>query len=86
MLGVLSTIPVGKGSNNSQFSITFCRMEAFNEVRVVFGKVVRGNATLLQINDMARKFGRPVAPVIICDCGEFIKGRTPAKLQIFKYF
>lgn len=61
-------------------------MEAFNGIRVAFGKVVKGNSLLLQIDGMARKFGRPVAPVIICDCGEFVKGQTPTKLKVFKYF
>lgn len=85
-LGVLSTIPVRKCQNNSQFSITFDKMEALDGVRVVFGKIVKGNATLFQINDLGRKFGRPIAPIVVCDCGLFVKGKTLTKLSRFKYF
>lgn len=79
-------IPVGKKLNNSQFSITFSKMQSLDGVRVVFGKIVKGNATLFKINDLGRKFGRPVAPVIICDCGLFVKGKTPSKLAKFDYY
>lgn len=61
--------------NNSQFCITFRKMDGWDHKNVVFGKVIKGNDNLFKIHDYARKVGKPYAEVIISDCGETRKGR-----------
>lgn len=45
-------------------------MERLDGKRVVFGKIVKGNCTILKIQDLGKKVGRPQVPIIISDCGE----------------
>ncbi|XP_031351474.1 peptidyl-prolyl cis-trans isomerase E-like isoform X2 [Photinus pyralis] len=84
-MGVLSMVPVRNGLNNSQFSITFTAIEKFDDTRVVFGKVIKGNTTLCKLNDLGKPFGRPIAPILINNCGKYTKGKTPSTLRKFKY-
>lgn len=46
-------------------------MEKFNGKRVVFGKVVKGNSTLIAIESLGRKIGKPPMAIIISRCGEY---------------
>lgn len=69
--GVLSMIRVGDKENNSQFCITFDKVESFDGKRTVFGKVVKGFETMLKIQDLGKKVGKPSLPVEIYNCGEY---------------
>ncbi|CAG9824104.1 unnamed protein product [Phaedon cochleariae] len=68
--GVLSMKRLPPTVNNSQFCITFTRIEQLDHKNVVFGKVVKGNATLFKIQNYGRAIGRPYVDIIISDCGE----------------
>lgn len=56
--------------NSSLFSITLSKMEKLDGKRVVFGKVIKGNSTLLGIESLGRKVGKPPMSIIISKCGE----------------
>ncbi|KAK5649699.1 hypothetical protein RI129_000728 [Pyrocoelia pectoralis] len=84
-MGVLSMVSVGKKLNNSQFSITLTAIKKFDGLRVAFGKVIKGNTTLCKMDGLGRKYGRPIAPILIYNCGKFINGKTPTVLRKFKY-
>lgn len=60
--------------NNSQFCITFKRMEGLDHKNVVFGKIIKGNDNLFKIQDYARNIGKPYADIIISNCGEISPG------------
>ncbi|KAJ8935885.1 hypothetical protein NQ314_012601 [Rhamnusium bicolor] len=68
--GILSMKRVGSTENNSQFCITFSRMDQLDHKNVVFGKVIKGNEILFVIQDFGRKIGKPYADIIISNCGE----------------
>lgn len=57
-------------NNNSQFCITFRRMEGIDFKNVVFGKIIKGNDNLFKIEDYGRRIGKPHAEIIISNCGE----------------
>ncbi|XP_023012824.1 peptidyl-prolyl cis-trans isomerase F, mitochondrial isoform X2 [Leptinotarsa decemlineata] len=67
--GVLSMKRLPPTDNNSQFCITFTKMEQLDHKNVVFGKVIQGNATLFKIQDYGRKIGKPYAEIYISNCG-----------------
>ncbi|KAG5891474.1 hypothetical protein JTB14_004417 [Gonioctena quinquepunctata] len=67
--GVLSMKRLPPTENNSQFCITFQRMEQLDHKNVVFGKVIQGNATLFKIQDYGRNIGKPYAEIYISNCG-----------------
>lgn len=69
-------IRVGDNENNSQFSITLGPMPKLDGKQVVFGKIIRGNKTIFQIDDLARKVGKPTVPIYIRDCGENRRVKT----------
>lgn len=73
ILGVLSMIPKSEKQNDSKFSITLGKVEKFDGKRVVFGKVIKGNATLTAIESLGRKIGKPPMSIIISKCGEYTK-------------
>ncbi|XP_008194977.1 uncharacterized protein LOC103313454 [Tribolium castaneum] len=68
--GVLSMVRVRKHDNNSRFCITFTKMEQLDMQNVVFGYIVRGAENLFKIEGYGRSIGKPLAPVIISDCGK----------------
>ncbi|KAH1022597.1 E3 SUMO-protein ligase RanBP2 [Dendroctonus ponderosae] len=68
--GVLSMKRVGWAENNSQFCITFKKMERLDHKNVVFGNVIKGNDVLMNIQYYGRKIGKPLEAIIISDCGE----------------
>lgn len=63
-------IPRPGFQNDSKFSITLAKMQKLDEKRVVFGKVVKGNSTLVAIESLGRKVGKPPMAIIISKCGE----------------
>lgn len=66
-------IPKAGSQNDSKFSITLAKMDKLDEKRVVFGKVVKGNQTLLAIESLGRKVGKPSMAIIINKCGQCAK-------------
>lgn len=70
LLGILSMKRIGMSENNSQFCITFTKMEQLDHKNVVFGKVIKGNDTLFKIENYGRKIGKPYAEIIISKCGQ----------------
>lgn len=75
----MKRIPITE--NNSQFCITFRKMESLDHKNVVIGKIIKGNDNLFKIENYARKIGKPYAEIIISDCGEVSKER----FEILKY-
>lgn len=69
-LGIISMKRIGLSENNSQFCITFKKMEQLDHKNVVFGKVIKGNETLFKIEAYGRKIGKPYADIIISNCGQ----------------
>ncbi|ENN78608.1 hypothetical protein YQE_04912, partial [Dendroctonus ponderosae] len=69
-VSVLSMKRVGWAENNSQFCITFKKMERLDHKNVVFGNVIKGNDVLMNIQYYGRKIGKPLEAIIISDCGE----------------
>ncbi|KAL1500893.1 hypothetical protein ABEB36_006313 [Hypothenemus hampei] len=69
--GVLSMKRIGWAENNSQFCITFKRMEQLDHKNVVFGNVIQGNDFLINLQYYGRKIGKPLEKIIISDCGEW---------------
>ncbi|XP_050498777.1 uncharacterized protein LOC126879634 isoform X2 [Diabrotica virgifera virgifera] len=67
--GVLSMKRLPPTDNNSQFIITFAKMEQMDHKNVVFGKIIKGYANLLKVQDYGRKIGKPYVDIIICNCG-----------------
>lgn len=61
---------VGWAENNSQFCITFKKMEQWDRKNVVFGNVIKGNDVLMDIQFYGRKIGKPLENIVISDCGE----------------
>ncbi|CAG9829851.1 unnamed protein product [Diabrotica balteata] len=67
--GVLSMKRLPPTDNNSQFIITFAKMEQMDHKNVVFGKIIKGYANLLKVQDYGRKIGKPYVDIIISNCG-----------------
>lgn len=70
VLGIISMKRIGTSENNSQFCITFKKMEQLDHKNVVFGKVIKGNDALFKIEAYGRKIGKPYADIIISKCGQ----------------
>lgn len=68
-----------KGRNNSQFSITFCRMTSLDSLNVVFGCITKGVKTLNALSNYGRKIGKPEAELIISNCGEYVPMKKSEK-------
>ena len=61
----------GKGTNGSQFFITFCKTEWLNGAHVVFGEVVKDESNVLkQLEDGGSRSGKTTDAFTILDCGE----------------
>ncbi|XP_076275369.1 uncharacterized protein LOC143206634 [Rhynchophorus ferrugineus] len=71
--GVLSMKRIGWAENNSQFCITFRKMEQLDYKNVVFGNIIKGNSVLMDIQYYGRKIGKPLEEIVISNCGEYTK-------------
>ena len=67
--GCLSMANSKPNTNSSQFFITFGEQPHLDNVHVVFGKMVRGEAALELIKQAGTSGGTPKQKVIIEDCG-----------------
>ncbi|XP_046398846.1 E3 SUMO-protein ligase RanBP2-like [Ischnura elegans] len=67
--GVLSMANKGPNTNNSQFIITFKKLDALDGSHVVFGRVVRGFKTLDKIEELGTRSGCPREYATISNCG-----------------
>jgi cyclophilin family peptidyl-prolyl cis-trans isomerase len=59
----------GPDSNESQFFITFGKVEMLDGAHVVFGYIVEGLDVLRAIERCGTPFGKPTKDVIISHCG-----------------
>ncbi|KAL6494890.1 hypothetical protein OROGR_030809 [Orobanche gracilis] len=57
----------------SQFFITFSSLPHLDRKHVVFGKVVEGFKVLSQMEEVKTILGKPIADVVIADCGEIVQ-------------
>nr|CAD2173994.1 unnamed protein product [Meloidogyne enterolobii] len=74
---MLSMANRGKDTNGSQFFITTKPAPHLDGVHVVFGKVISGQEVITQIENLkVNAKCRPVADVIIANCGQLIRKRT----------
>uniref|UniRef100_A0A915M234 peptidylprolyl isomerase n=1 Tax=Meloidogyne javanica TaxID=6303 RepID=A0A915M234_MELJA len=74
---MLSMANRGKDTNGSQFFITTKPAPHLDGVHVVFGKVISGQEVITQIENLKGNAKcRPVADVIIANCGQLIRKRT----------
>jgi peptidylprolyl isomerase len=67
---LLSMANAGKGTNGSQFFITFKDTPWLDTRHVVFGKVVSGTDLLDKIEKVGTSSGSPEKKIVIADCGE----------------
>ncbi len=68
-VGCLSMANAKPDTNSSQFFITFGEQPHLDNVHVVFGKMVRGDAALELIKQAGTSGGTPKQKVVIEDCG-----------------
>uniref|UniRef100_A0A915NIT5 peptidylprolyl isomerase n=1 Tax=Meloidogyne floridensis TaxID=298350 RepID=A0A915NIT5_9BILA len=74
---MLSMANRGKDTNGSQFFITTKPAPHLDGVHVVFGKVISGQEIITQIENLkVNAKCRPVADVIIANCGQLIRKRA----------
>ncbi|KAF0991092.1 hypothetical protein HZS_4385 [Henneguya salminicola] len=69
-IGVLSMANSGPNTNMSQFFILFKPAPNLDGKHVVFGRMTDGIETLMKIESVGTKKGRPIRRVLIEDCGE----------------
>jgi cyclophilin family peptidyl-prolyl cis-trans isomerase len=67
--GILTMANGGKNANGSQFIITLTKTEWLDGKHQIFGRVMSGMNVLKEINKYGSKKGRPVAKVVIANCG-----------------
>ncbi|KAI7872121.1 peptidyl-prolyl cis-trans isomerase cyp5 [Spinellus fusiger] len=68
--GILSMANAGPNTNGSQFFITFAETSWLNNNHTVFGQITEGNDVLTKLEELGTQSGRPLAKVVITDCGE----------------
>jgi cyclophilin family peptidyl-prolyl cis-trans isomerase len=61
----------GPHTNASQWFITLRPLASFDSKFVSFGRVIAGLATIRTIAEVPAKNQRPIAPVVISNCGVF---------------
>ncbi|XP_042439880.1 peptidyl-prolyl cis-trans isomerase CYP95-like isoform X1 [Zingiber officinale] len=74
--GLLSMANAGRGTNGSQFFITFKAAHHLDGKHVVFGKLISGHETLRNMENVDVDGDRPVVPVKIVNCGELKENVT----------
>ena len=67
--GLLSMASVGKHTGGSQFYITLDKADHLNGKCVAFGRVIKGDEVISEIEKLFTFRGAPARPVIIEDCG-----------------
>lgn len=79
---MLSMANRGKDTNGSQFFITTKHAPHLDGVHVVFGKVISGQDVITQIENLkVNAKCRPVADVIIANCGQLIRKRAADDIE-----
>lgn len=77
---LLSMANKGPNSNSSQFFITTAAAPHCNGKHVVFGEVVKGQNAVDYIDNLAvDDKSKPLAKVLISNCGELVKKKKPLK-------
>lgn len=69
--GLLSMANAGPNTNGSQFFITTVPTPHLDGKHVVFGEVLEGADVLNQLEQLGTRSGRPRAPAVIRDCGDY---------------
>jgi cyclophilin family peptidyl-prolyl cis-trans isomerase len=72
---LLSMANAGKGTNGSQFFITFAKTSWLDGKHVVFGAVTSGLETIKAMEACGAASGNPTKKIVIADCGE-IKSKS----------
>lgn len=67
--GVLSMANAGPNTNGSQFFLTLNRTDWLDDHHVVFGRVLDGVETVMQISRFGTRSGKPSRTMVISQCG-----------------
>jgi len=70
-IGMVGMVTNGKNKNSSQFYITTVPCTHLDSQNVVFGKVVRGLDTVIEMSEIPRINDIPQQDITISNCGEF---------------